>query len=124
MFRRRPVVVQRRGPGLLGTAARTAVVAGTATAVSKGVNNSMDNAARDRQQTVQNASYQSQAELEQMKAQLAAMQERQLTTDQARAAAANGSPDLTAQLQQLARLKESGSLTDEEFQAAKTKLLS
>jgi hypothetical protein len=84
----------------------------------------MDNAARDRQQTVQNASYQSQAELEQMKAQLAAMQERQLTTDQARAAAANGSPDLTAQLQQLARLKESGSLTDEEFQAAKTKLLS
>ena len=36
MLRRGPVGV-RRGPGLIGTAARTAVVAGTATAVSGNV---------------------------------------------------------------------------------------
>lgn len=32
-------------------------------------------------------------------------------------------PDLTAQLQQLAQLHDSGILTDEEFAAAKAKLL-
>jgi hypothetical protein len=33
------------------------------------------------------------------------------------------SPDLTSQLQDLAKLHESGVLTDEEFAAAKAKLL-
>jgi hypothetical protein len=107
----------------LGAAARTAVIAGTATAVSRGVNNSLENTARHRQQATQNAREQSQAELEQIKAQLAAMQEQQLVTDQTRAIATTASPDLTVQLQQLACLKEAGALTDEEFQAAKTKLL-
>src|SRR5438128_2340890 len=80
MFRRRPVVGQRRGPSLLRTAATTAVVAGTATAVSKGVSGSMDQAAMskqqqmEQQQATQNAAAPSQAELEQMKTQLAAMQ--------------------------------------------------
>jgi hypothetical protein len=35
----------------------------------------------------------------------------------------SGEPDLMARLQQLAALHDSGALTDEEFTAAKTKLL-
>jgi Short C-terminal domain len=132
MFRRRPVVGQRRGPGLLRTAATTAVVAGTATAVSKGVSGSMDNAAMskqqmEQQQVAQTAANQTQAELEQMKAQLAAMQAQQLQADQAQAttaAAPSAQPDLIAQLQQLTQLKQAGALSEYEFQAAKAKLLS
>jgi len=131
MFRRRPVVVQRRGPGLLRTAATTAVVAGTATAVSKGVSGSMDNAAMskqqmEQQQVAQTAANQAQAELEQMKAQLAAMQAQQLQADQAQAttaAAPSAQPDFITQLQQLAQLKQAGALSEYEFQAAKAKLL-
>lgn len=132
MLRRRPVAVTRRGPGLLRAAATTAVVAGTATAVSKGVSGSMDQAAMSKQQQMeqmqmtQNTAQQSQAELEQMKAQLAAMQAQQLQADQAQATAAaapSPQPDLIAQLQQLAQLKESGALSEDEFQAAKAKLL-
>ena len=133
MFRRRPVVGQRRGPGLLRTAATTAVVAGTATAVSKGVSGSMDKAAMskqqqmEQQQAAQNAANQSQAELEQMKTQLAAMQAQQLRADQAQAIAAAAPPaqsDLITQLQQLTQLKQAGALSEDEFQAAKAKLLS
>ena len=128
MFRRRPVVGQRRGPGLLRTAATTAVVAGTATAVSKGVSDSMDNAAmsKQQQQEAQTAANQTQAELEQMKAQLAAMQAQQLQADQAQAttaAAPSAQPDFITQLQQLAQLKQAGALSEYEFQAAKAKLL-
>ena len=132
MFRRRPVVGQRRGPGLLRTAATTAVVAGTATAVSKGVSGSMDKAAMSKQQQMgqqqeaQTAANQAQAELEQVKAQLAAMQAQQLQADQAQAttaAAPSAQPDLIAQLQQLAQLKQAGALSEYEFQAAKAKLL-
>ncbi len=39
---RRGVGVGRRGPGVVGAVARTAVVAGTATVVAKGVSGSMD----------------------------------------------------------------------------------
>jgi len=132
MFRRRPVVGQRGGPGLLRTAATTAVVAGTATAVSKGVSGSMDNAAiskqqqMEQQQVAQTAANQTQTELEQMKAQLAAMQAQQLQADQAQAATAaapSAQPDLITQLQQLAQLKQAGALSEYEFQAAKAKLL-
>ena len=132
MFRRRPVVGQRRGPGLLRTAATTAVVAGTATAVSKGVSGSMDEAAMskqqqmEQQQVAQTAANQAQAELEQMKAQLAAMQAQQLQADQAQAttaAAPSAQPDLITQLQRLAQLKQVGALSEYEFQAAKAKLL-
>ncbi len=133
MLRRRPVVGQRRGPGLLRAAATTAVVAGTATAVSKGVSGSMEKAAMskqqqmEQQQVAQNAANQAQAELEQMKAQLAAMQAQQLQADQAQAttaAAPSAQPDLITQLQQLTQLKQSGALSEDEFQAAKAKLLS
>jgi fructose-1-phosphate kinase PfkB-like protein len=118
--RRQIVVQQRKSPGLLGTIARTAVVAGTA----KATINTMDNIAAKRQQAqmADQAAFQNQAELEQMKAQLAAMQ-----TQQVQAAAAStppaSEPDILEKLQQLAQLKQAGMLTDAEFEAAKAKLL-
>jgi hypothetical protein len=92
----------RRGPGVVGMAARTAVVAGTATAVSGRV-------AR-RQQTKY------------------AQQDAQYVQQQA-AAAEQGmeqaavEPDYTAELEQLAQLKAQGILTEEEFQAKKKQIL-
>lgn len=140
MFRRRPVTV-RRGPGLIGTVAQTAVIAGTATAVSKGVSGSMDARGQAKQQAAANAvaaeaaAQQTQADVEQLQAQLAALQAQQAqATLAAQAPAAPVAPvapavapagggDLLAQLQQLSHLKEAGMLSDDEFAAAKAKLL-
>ena len=84
--------------GLVRMAARTAVVAGTATAVSGRVQRRQ--AARyDQQDAQQEAQYQ-----------------------QAPPAAAP-EDDATAQLQNLAQLHAQGVLTDEEFAAAKAKIL-
>lgn len=114
----------RRGPGVVRTVARTAVIAGTATATSRAVSGRMDDRAmrEQQEQAADAAALDSQAQIEQMQAQLAAMQAQQV---QAAAAAAPPAPapDLMAQLQQLAQLKEAGMLTDEEFQAAKARLL-
>ena len=88
--------------GLLRMAARTAVVAGTATAVSGRVarrqNEKWD--AQDQAQYEQQAGQQALAE-----------------------PAAPAEPDTNAQLQNLAQLHEQGVLTDEEFAAAKAKAL-
>jgi len=51
------------------------------------------------------------------------MQAQQASAATASAAAPAGTPDLTAQLMQLGKLKEQGILSEEEFQAAKAKLL-
>lgn len=89
----------RRGPGLIGTAARTAVFAGTATAVSGRV-------ARRQHQRWANedaASY-----------------------EQQQAAAAPPpaeEPGYMAELTQLAQLRDQGILTPEEFEAKKKQLL-
>ena len=110
-------------PGLVGTMARTAVVAGTATAVVGGVSRHQ---AGKQQQAADAAAYQQ----EQQQAQMQAMAQ-QAAAEQAAAQAAAAPPpaaapanDLTAQLQQLATLKEQGVLSDDEFAAAKAKLLS
>ena len=95
---------RRRGPGLVRMAATTAVVAGTAGAVRHHQEQKYANQAAE-QQAEQQAIY-----------------------DQG-VAAAQQSPqaapamDLTAELQKLASLKEAGVLNDEEFAAAKAKLL-
>ena len=95
----------RRGPGLVGMAARTAVVAGTATAVSGRVGRRQANkyAEQDAQYTQQQTA--------------AAMQ----GVDQA--AAAPAADDPFDQIEKLSKLHESGALTDEEFAAAKAKIL-
>jgi hypothetical protein len=100
------------------------VIAGTATATSKAISSSMDNAAQRKQQE-QMAAAENQAQMtpEQIQAQLAALQAQQIQAQQAQSQAPAANTDLIAQLQQLAQLKESGVLTDEEFQAAKAKLI-
>lgn len=127
--RRGPTVnVQRQGPGLVRTMARTAVISGTATATSRAVGGAMNSRAQQaqQQQVANTAAMQSQMELDQLKAEMAAMQAQQTmaaTPMPAAAAPAAASDDLLGQLQKLADLKAAGALTDEEFQLAKAKLL-
>lgn len=93
------MMMRRRGPGLVGAAARTAVVAGTATAV------------HGRVQRRQQAKY--------------AAQDQQAYEQQAAAAApaAPAEPDYMAELEQLAQLRDQGILTPEEFEAKKKQIL-
>ncbi len=110
---------RRRGrPGLVGTMARTAVVAGTATAVAGGVHNRQNARAEAdyQEQAAQDAAFESQAEVAELQQQMAQMQ-------QAPAAPAGGGDDLTAKLKSLAELHTAGILSDEEFTEAKAKLL-
>jgi hypothetical protein len=88
----------RRGPGLVGVAARTAVFAGTATAVSGRVQRRQQQKYAAEDQAV----YQEQAPP---------------------AAAPAAEPDYMAELTQLAQLRDQGILTPEEFEAKKKQLL-
>ena len=97
--------------GLLRGMARTAVVAGTATAVSNRV--SRRQAGRWQQQ--ENAQ---QADYAQQQAAYAAP-----PPPPAPAPAGTGGSDVTAELERLAGLRNQGVLSDEEFAAAKAKLL-
>lgn len=109
-------------PGLIGTMARTAVVAGTANAVVGGMNRGR--AARDMEQqqqaAAQQAAFESQAQLADMQAQLNTMQAQQAPPA---AAPPSGGTDLMGELQKLAEMHSAGILSDEEFAAAKAKLL-
>lgn len=91
-------------PGLIRGVARTAVIAGTATAVSNGVSRR------------QAGRWQEKAEQEQAQQAAAA-------PAPAPAAAPTGMDDKIEQLKQLAELHQQGVLTDEEFAAQKAKLL-
>jgi hypothetical protein len=95
--------------------ARTAVVAGTATAVSNRVSRRQANrwAAKDQ------AAYDDQYAQQQYAQQQYAPQPQYVA-----APAAPAGDDMAAQLQQLAGLHSSGVLTDQEFAAAKAKLIS
>jgi len=109
-------------PGLVGTMARTAVVAGTATAVVGGVQGKQQakqQAAANQQATEQSAA-QSEQQIAELQAQVDAMQAQQ---QPAAAPAAPAGSDLTDQLKQLADMKASGILSDAEFADAKAKLL-
>ncbi|MFF1835454.1 SHOCT domain-containing protein [Streptomyces sp. NPDC058231] len=92
--------MNRRGPGLLGTVARTAVVAGTASAVGGRV--------QRRQQ-------------DRWGAEEAAA--RQQAAPAQAAPPAPAADDLLDRLERLAELKKQGILTDAEFEAQKAKLL-
>jgi hypothetical protein len=115
----------RRGTGLVGTMARTAVVAGTATAVAGSVANRQEARQQERNQSAaaQQAAFDSQRQLADMQAQMAAMQAQNIQAAIPPAPAGTGGDDLLAKIQQLAALKEAGALTDAEFTAAKAKLL-
>ncbi|MFI8258623.1 SHOCT domain-containing protein [Streptomyces filamentosus] len=104
-------------PGLLGVAARTAVVTGTATAVS----NRMQRRAAERDAQQQwAAEAQQQALVDQAAARSAAQQP---PAAPAPPAAGGGGADRVSQLTALAELKAQGLLTDEEFAAEKARVL-
>lgn len=112
-------MMRRMGrPGLIGLAARTAVVAGTATAVSGAMQNSAQNKAIQQEQA---AAYQDQQQQAAMQA--AAQQAVAQQAAQAPAAPAAPAVDIVAELQKLAALKDAGVLDDAEFSAAKARLL-
>jgi multidrug resistance efflux pump len=94
--------------GLLRGMARTAVVAGTATAVSNRVS-------RRQAERWQQQDYAQQAEYAQQQAAYA--------PPPPPAPAGTGGSDVTAELERLAALRNQGVLSDEEFAAAKAKLL-
>ena len=108
-------MMRRRGPGLVRTMARTAVIAGTASAVSGRVHHRQD----ERWQA-EAAEGQAAADATALQQQIAAQQSQQAQVALSGQAPA---PDLAAQLERLAQLRQSGILTDEEFVAAKAKLL-
>ena len=84
-------------------AARTAVVAGTATAVSGRVARRQANRYSD-----QDAQY---------------VEQQAAAAEQGAAGATGGMDDTASQLEQLAKLKEQGILTEEEFAAKKKQIL-
>jgi len=99
-------------PGLLRGVARTAVIAGTASAVSGRVQRRQAEKFADRDAQI--VADRQQAYQQVAPAPVAAAPV---------AAAAAPAPDLYAQLQQLGDLKAQGILTDAEFEAQKAKLL-
>ncbi len=109
-------MIRRFGrPGLIGLAARTAVVAGTASAVSGAMANNRERKTQAQYEQEQYEAAQQQAALQQ------AAQQAVAASQPAPAAPA---VDIVAELQKLAGLKDAGVLSDDEFAAAKAKLLS
>ena len=101
-------MMRRRGPGLMRAAATTAVVAGTAGAVRHHQDQKYANQAAEQQQ----AQYDQQAAAAPAPAPAPAP-----------AAAPSAGDDMMAQLTQLSQLHNAGVLSDDEFAAAKAKLL-
>jgi hypothetical protein len=113
--------------GLLRGLARTAAIAGTATAVSNRVSRRQAGrwAAKDQQAEEQQAQEQ-QAQNAQQQPQYAQPQYAQPQYAQPQYApppAAPSTDDMLEQLQKLGELKTAGVLTEEEFQAQKAKIL-
>lgn len=103
-----PFIARGGRPGLLGMAARTAVVAGTATAVSGAVARNQQRRAAEQQ-----------ARVDQTPVPPAPMP---VVTPPAATPAAAGD-DFFAQVEKLATLHQQRILTDEEFALAKQRLL-
>ena len=110
----------RRRGGLVRTVGRTAVIAGTASAVAGGVQRRQSNkwAAKE-----QEAQAQQQAVYEQGVADAQAAQAAAAPPPAAAPAAAPAAEDPIAQIEKLGKLKEQGLLTEEEFAAQKAKIL-
>lgn len=113
---------RRGGRGVVGTMATTAVVVGTAGAVA-GHQQAKQAGKAQQQQAAAQAQQQAAAESQQLAEMQAQMQAMQASQGAAAAGAAPAGGDIMGQLQQLAQMKESGLLSDAEFQVAKAKLL-
>jgi hypothetical protein len=96
------MMMRRRGPGLVGAAARTAVVAGTATAVSGRVARRQQRKFADQDaEYVEQVAYQGQPVMQ----------------------SAPAEPEYMAELEQLANLKNQGIISADEFEAKKKQIL-
>ena len=107
-------------PGLIRGIARTAVVAGTATAVSNRV--SRRQASRWAQQDQSDYAQPQYAQPQYAQPQYAEPQYAQ-PAPAAPAAASSGTDAMLEQLRELGQLKDQGVLTDEEFEAQKARIL-
>ena len=105
--------------GLIRGVARTAAIAGTATAVSNRVSRRQANkwAAQDEQQAAEEDQAAKAQAYDQQQAQQPAY------TPPPQAPAAPAQDDMLTQLQKLGELKAAGVLTEEEFAAQKAKIL-
>lgn len=124
---RRSMGVGRRGPGLLGTMARTAVIAGTATAVAGGVSDAQQRRAGEQAKISDMAAQQQQLQGQQA---ALAQQQQELARQQAGAPASppptstgGVTQETVAMLQQLGELQKQGILTPEEFAQQKARIL-
>jgi Short C-terminal domain len=108
--------------GLIGGIARTAVVAGTATAVSNRVSRRQANRWADKDQQAQDAA-DAEAYRQQQDDQQQGYPPQQAYAPPPQQAAAPSQEDTIAQLQKLGELKAAGVLTEEEFAAQKAKVL-
>jgi Short C-terminal domain len=128
MRRGRPVVVApRRGPGLMGTMAKTAVIAGTATVAVKATSSMMGGGSKKQAEAQQSQ------DIAQLQAQQDALAQQQAAAQQAAAAQAAAAPaapsggdsldDQLVQIQKLSAMKDQGVLTEEEFAAKKAQIL-
>lgn len=119
-------MIRRVGrPGLVGLAARTAVVAGTATAVNGAMNNHQQKKAQEEWEQQQYQAAQQQAAMNAAAQQAVAQQMAAAPPPPppAPAAAPAGEVDIVASLQKLSALRDAGALSDAEFEAAKARLL-
>ena len=106
-------MLRRRGrPGLMGTVARTAVIAGTATATSNAVSRHGQQKAAEQQGAAEQQAGPPPAAPPPPPPPAAAPTPDDTSTD-----------DLVGQLTKLGKLRDAGVLSPDEFAAAKTKLL-
>jgi Short C-terminal domain len=108
--------------GLIGGMARTAVVAGTATAVSNRVSRRQANRWAEKDQQSQDTA-DAEAYRQQQYDQQQGYPPQQAYAPPPQQAAAPAQVDTIAQLQKLGELKAAGVLTEEEFAAQKAKIL-
>lgn len=119
---RRRMPMRRGRPGLMGTVARTAVVAGTATAVAGGVHRHQEQNAAQQQQAEQ-AQQQQTAQQQQAMADQAATEAAARVQAQQAAAGPATSGDRIAKIKELGEMKAQGLLTEDEFAAEKARVL-
>ena len=120
----------RRGPGLLGTMATTALVASAATVAVKGIGSVIDSSSKKKAVAAQQQDI---ADLQTQQAQLAAQQQalaqQQAAAQQAAALQAAAAPawgnldDQRAQILKLSVMKDRGLITEQEFTAKKRQIL-
>ena len=107
--------MRRRGPGVLGTVARTAVIAGTATHVSNNVSRRQAGRQADKQ-AEHDAEVQAEAQ------EMLAQQQQQYAPPPPAPVTAAPAVDFE-QIKKLGEMRDAGILTEEELASAKSRLL-